>query len=67
MLADRCGTDEELEALDISLGMVTNPEEEALDALRAHQEEAGMVFEDPDAPVTPSENTLYGDGDVRWR
>lgn len=47
--------------------MVTNPEEEALEALRAHQDEAGIAFEDPDAPVAPSENTLYGDGDVRWR
>jgi hypothetical protein len=33
--------------------MVSNPEEEALAALKAHQEEAGMQFEDPDAPVTP--------------
>ena len=67
MLADRCGSDEELEQLDISLGMVTNPEEEALDALRAHQEAAGIGFKDPDAPVAPSENTLYGDGDMPWR
>jgi hypothetical protein len=33
--------------------MVTNPEEEALKALKAHQEEAGVTFADPDAPVTP--------------
>jgi hypothetical protein len=38
--------------------MVTNPEEEALAALKAHQEEAGMIFENPDAPVEP------GDADV---
>jgi predicted NUDIX family NTP pyrophosphohydrolase len=53
MLADRCQSDEELEQLDISLGQVTNPEEEALAALKAHQEETGMTFENPDEPVQP--------------
>jgi predicted NUDIX family NTP pyrophosphohydrolase len=48
---------EELEELDIRLGMVPDPEEEALAALRAHQEETGMKFENPDAPVG---------GDGKW-
>ena len=33
-------SDDELERLDISLGMVTNPEEEALGGAAAHQEAA---------------------------
>lgn len=60
-------SEEELERLDIELGMVTNPEEEALAALRQYQEEKGMTFEDPEAPVGPDDKTLYGDdGDIRW-
>jgi hypothetical protein len=66
VLADRCESDEELEQLDISLGMAENPEEAAVIALRAHQEAAGMAFEDPDAPVAPDDKTLYEDGDFRW-
>lgn len=31
--------------------MVEDPEEQALAALRAHQEAAGMTFSNPDAPV----------------
>ena len=31
--------------------MTEDPEEEAKAALRKYQEEQGMVFEDPDAPV----------------
>jgi hypothetical protein len=34
--------------------MVANPDEEALKALRAHQEEMGLKFDDPDAPVAVS-------------
>lgn len=31
--------------------MADDPAEEALDALRDHQEAMGMTFENPDAPV----------------
>lgn len=31
--------------------MIPDPAEEALTALRAHQEAAGMRFDQPDAPV----------------
>jgi predicted NUDIX family NTP pyrophosphohydrolase len=53
--------EEEMEQLDIEIGMVTNPEEEALAALRAHQEAAGLTFDAPDAPVTAA-----GDGTPGW-
>jgi len=56
-----------MEQLDISIGMVANPEEEALAALAAHQEAAGITFEDPQALVGPDDKTLYGDGDIPWR
>lgn len=59
--------EEEIEQLDIEIGMVTNPEEEALAALRAHQEVMGMQFDAPDAPVGPDDKTLYGEGDIPWR
>lgn len=54
-------SDEELEQLDIGLGMITNPEEEALAELRRHQAEAGITFEDPDAPVAGT-----GSEDLGW-
>jgi hypothetical protein len=34
--------------------MVTSPEEIALAELKRHQEELGMTFADPQAPVPPS-------------
>ena len=56
-LAD--GRDEKaLEELDTSIGMIINPEDVARDALREYQESAGMVFEDPDAPVAPMPGTV---------
>lgn len=67
MLADRCETEEALEQLDASLGMVSSPEEQALAALREHQEALGMTFENPQAPVPPDDKTLYGEGDVEWQ
>lgn len=46
------GRDErELEELDVAIGMTEDPADAAIAALRAHQEAAGMRFEDPDAPV----------------
>lgn len=44
-------SERELEELDISLGMRQDPAQDAIEALRAHQEAMGMRFEDPDAPV----------------
>jgi len=55
-----------VEQLDIEIGMVANPEAEAIAQLRAHQEAAGITFDNPDEPVTPSEATLYGEEDMRW-
>jgi len=43
-----------LEELDIAVGMIRDPADDAIAALRAYQEEAGMTFEDPDAPVAPT-------------
>lgn len=51
MLADRCEGDEQLQELDYQIGMTEDPEQTALDELRRHQREMGIVFEDPDAPV----------------
>ena len=46
--------------------MLPDPEEAALARLRAYQEEAGMTFEDPAAPVQG--DGRYGpDGDLPWR
>lgn len=53
---------QELEALDIEIGMAENPADEAVEALRAHQEARGMRFAEPDAPVT----ARPGDGLEPW-
>jgi hypothetical protein len=58
MLADRCQGEEE--------GMVANPEEEALTALRAYQESVGMTFENPDEPVA-GDGKWGPEGDLPWR
>lgn len=50
-MAEHCKTDEDLEELDIQIGMIDDPQEIALTALRKHQEELGMTFEQPGAPV----------------
>lgn len=34
------------------IGMMTSPEDIAREQLRQYQAEQGMVFEDPDAPVS---------------
>ncbi len=58
------GRDEnELEELDMALGMITDPADVAKAALREYQQEMGMVFEDPDAPVAPMTENL--DGEIR--
>ena len=35
------------------IGMLPNPENDAREALRAYQESAGIVIDNPDAPVAP--------------
>lgn len=45
-------TDEEREEFDGQIGMTEDPEATAKEALRRFQQEQGIVFEDPDAPVT---------------
>lgn len=45
--------DDQARKLDEDIGMVTSPEIIAKEALRRHQEQMGMQFENPDAPVAP--------------
>lgn len=45
--------EQELETLDAEIGMIEDPAEEARQELRKHQAAMGMVFENPDAPVSP--------------
>jgi hypothetical protein len=54
---------DELEQLDMELGMTEDPAAEAKAALRAHQEALGLEFDDPDAPV---EGTAGPDDLPRW-
>ena len=43
--------DAQLEELDVAIGMREDPAEEALAALREHQEAMGMRFDNPDEAV----------------
>lgn len=52
--------DDALERLDIAIGMAEDPAEEAVQALKAHQEAIGLRFEDPDAPVTAPDDGTPG-------
>ncbi len=45
--------EDQLEKFEEDIGMKVNPEEEARKALKAYQEAAGIVIENPDAPVGP--------------
>jgi hypothetical protein len=45
-------TDEEREEFDGQIGMTEDPEAAALEALKRHQREMGITFENPDAPVS---------------
>jgi hypothetical protein len=52
------GRDEdEMEKLDIEIGMAEDPADAALAALADYQKRAGMVFENPDAVVPGPEGT----------
>lgn len=48
----------QLERFDEQTGMKVDPEAEALKALKAFQEAAGIVIENPDAPVAPDEKSM---------
>lgn len=48
----------QLEQLDIEIGMIDDPAEEAVRELRKHQEVMGMHFDNPDAPVAADPNSL---------
>jgi hypothetical protein len=45
--------EDQLEEFEQEIGMRPDPLKEAKAALRAHQEAAGIVIENPDAPVAP--------------
>jgi hypothetical protein len=48
----------ELDELDIAIGMVEDPADKAIEALRAHQEAQGMEWDDTPVPAPPGEDTL---------
>jgi hypothetical protein len=43
--------DDEREKFEMEIGMAEDPADVAMAELKAHQEAAGMTFENPDAPV----------------
>lgn len=45
--------EDQVQEFEEDIGMRVNPEKEAQAALRAYQEAAGIVIENPDAPVAP--------------
>jgi hypothetical protein len=49
--------DEERERFEMEIGMAEDPAEAAIAELRAHQEAAGMHFDNPDAPVEADPTT----------
>lgn len=49
---------DQLEAFEEEIGMRRDPAKEAQEALRAYQEQQGMVFENPDAPVGPDDKAI---------
>jgi hypothetical protein len=61
ILADGRKSEEELAELDYQIGMAVSPEDEALEALREHQEAAGMAL-GPDVPVPAADR----DGVPGW-
>lgn len=55
------GRDEDqLEVLDAAIGMMDNPQDEALRQLREHQEAMGLRFDEPDAPVAAPDDGTPG-------
>lgn len=53
------GMDEDqTEAFEMEIGMIPDPNKDAKEALRAYQEAAGVVIENPDAPVAPDAKSV---------
>lgn len=48
----------QVQEFEEEIGMLPNPEKDAREALRAYQESAGMVIENPDAPVAPDAKSV---------
>jgi len=46
-------SEEEIEAWETDIGMRRDPDQDAREALRRHQEAAGIVVEDPDRIIPP--------------
>jgi hypothetical protein len=61
VLAEGLRTEEELEELDIRAGMIADPAEEAIAALRAHQEAMGMTWDDTPVPEADPWSVMGGD------
>jgi hypothetical protein len=53
-------SDQEAGELDIAIGLREDPADEALAALREHQEAMGMKFSDPDAEVSSPDSGVPG-------
>jgi hypothetical protein len=51
-------SEEEAEQFECEIGMRPNPERDAREALRAYQEQQGIVFDNPDAPVAPDAKAM---------
>ena len=52
--------EDEIERFDIEIGMTEDPADDAKAALKAHQEEMGIVFENPDEPVLGTDQEVLG-------
>jgi hypothetical protein len=59
-LAEGLHTAEELEELDIRTGMIPDPAEEAIAALRAHQEAQGIPWDDTPVPEADPWSVMGG-------
>jgi hypothetical protein len=53
------GMDEDkAQEFEEEIGMQADPQKEAQEALRAHQEAMGIIIENPDAPVAPDAKSI---------
>jgi hypothetical protein len=48
----------DLERFNEEIGMQADPNQLAKEALKAHQDAAGVTFDDPDAPIGPDQKYL---------
>jgi hypothetical protein len=51
-------SEEDAEQFEARIGMRPDPERDAQEALRAYQEQMGIVIENPDAPVAPDAKSI---------